>query len=75
MHILAQLLLIPLAYGLFKLGRFLLRIWRSPLHNLPGPKSSSLLFGNLPEVFKAVRIAAAVHVPQLKHNPGECGYA
>lgn len=41
------------AYGLFKLLRVVVRPLSSPLRVLPGPASSSLIFGNMGEIRRA----------------------
>jgi len=40
-------------YGAYQLLKFAYKEYTSPLHDLPGPKSSSWLFGNLKEIFAA----------------------
>ncbi|KAF8581822.1 cytochrome P450 [Ramaria rubella] len=46
--------ILAIVYGVWKvLYLFIIRPYLSPLRNLPGPKSSSILFGNFSEIFKA----------------------
>ena len=40
-------------YGLWKFLSVLLRIYTSPLRDLPGPKNKSWIYGNLEEIRKA----------------------
>ena len=53
---LASLVAAPLSYGAYKLFMFFYTQWTSPLHFLPGPPNSSFLFGNMKEIWKAVRV-------------------
>jgi len=41
-------------YGAYRLAKLIYSEITSPLRNFPGPKSSSLLYGNFKEIFEAV---------------------
>lgn len=43
-----------LAYGLYKVIRLIYGELTSPLRDLPGPKSSSWIYGNFKEIWEAV---------------------
>jgi hypothetical protein len=43
------------AYGLYRLIKLYYEEFSSPLRDLPGPKSSSLIYGNIKEIWEAVR--------------------
>ncbi len=43
------------AYGVYKLFKFVYGEFTSSLRYLPGPKSSSWIYGNFREIFDAVR--------------------
>jgi hypothetical protein len=42
------------AYGLYRLLKLYYGEYTSPLRDLPGPKSSSLIYGNMKEIWAAV---------------------
>jgi len=42
-------------YAAFKALTFFYGQWASPLRALPGPKSPSFIYGNMKQVFDAVR--------------------
>lgn len=42
------------AYGLYQVVKFIYGELSSPLRDLPGPKSPSLLYGNFREIYEAV---------------------
>jgi hypothetical protein len=42
-------------YGLYRLLRLCYEEYTSPLRDLPGPKGSSIIFGNLKELWETVR--------------------
>jgi hypothetical protein len=41
-------------YGLYRVVKLIYGELTSPLRDLPGPKSSSLLYGNFKEIYEAV---------------------
>ena len=47
-------ILMVLAYPLFKLADFLYEEYTSSLNRLPGPKSTSRLYGNFKEIWENV---------------------
>ena len=53
-QLLTSLVAVPLAYGAYKFLLFFYAQWTSPLRVLPGPPSTSLLYGNMKEIWKAV---------------------
>ena len=55
--LLASLVAAPLSYGAYKLILFFYDQWTSPLRVLPGPPSTSLIFGNMKEITNAVCIS------------------
>ena len=54
------LILLALAYPLFKLAEFFYEEYTSPLNRLPGPKSTSWLYGNFKEIWENVRIFTTI---------------
>ncbi len=42
------------AYALYQILKFVIHELRSPLRHLPGPKSSSFLYGNFVDIWKSV---------------------
>lgn len=53
-----------LAFGLYKAVQFIVRNYNSPLQDLPGPESTNWIYGNLKEIFDAVRHA----MNKLRHQ-------
>lgn len=45
---------LALAYPLFKLTEFIYEEYTSPLKRLPGPKSTSWIYGNFREIWENV---------------------
>jgi hypothetical protein len=45
---------ITLAYGAYRIAQFIYAELTSPLRDLPGPKSPSLIYGHFKEIFDAV---------------------
>jgi hypothetical protein len=43
------------AFIVFRLATFLFAEWTSPLHALPGPPNASLIYGNMKQIWEAVR--------------------
>lgn len=43
------------AYVLYRLIKLYYEEYTSPLRDLPGPKSTSLIYGNIKEIWDAVR--------------------
>lgn len=65
------------AYGLYKVLRMAYSELTSPLRDLPGPKSSSIIYGNFKEIWKEVRTntllflfrtSIAYHLRHAKEN-------
>ncbi|KAF9031343.1 cytochrome P450 [Hymenopellis radicata] len=53
MHLLLQLICIPISYGVYKLLQVIYAEFKSPIRSIPGPKASSWLYGNFREIIKA----------------------
>ena len=49
-----SLIFLALAYPLFKLAKFIYEGYTSPLKRLPGPKSTSWIYGNFREIWENV---------------------
>ena len=54
-RIVISLLLTPGFYSVYKLVRFFYNNLTSPLRVLPGPPSASIIYGNLKQIWEAVR--------------------
>lgn len=44
-----------IAYGVYRVAKFIYGELTSPLRDFPGPKSPSFIYGNFKEIFNAVR--------------------
>jgi len=42
-------------YVVFKIVELIYKQWTSPLNVLPGPKGTSIIYGNMKEIWDAVR--------------------
>jgi hypothetical protein len=50
-------------YGVYRVAQFIYAELTSPLRDLPGPKSPSLLYGNFKEIFESVsKNASSMHI-------------
>jgi hypothetical protein len=63
--LLTSLVAAPLSYVAYKLFLFFHEQWTSPLRVLPGPPNPSLIFGNMKEISKAVRITRFFDSPSI----------
>jgi hypothetical protein len=61
LQILGAGLLVAIAFATWKFAKFLYAGWASPLRTLPGPPNSSLLYGNMKQIWDAVRDPLSGH--------------
>lgn len=54
LQLLGSLTATLVVYGLYQLAKLIYGEWTSPLRDLPGPKSTSLIYGNFKDIWNAV---------------------